>query len=116
MRKRRKENDMLNMRTTRNVELFGAALILLALVATAVYFGRTPAPQPSIPAANVVSDNNAMVSVSANPAVPRSLYVSEQTLRRRLDDAYENHDAALVQTLLHTLNGRDEHRCCGLPR
>jgi hypothetical protein len=51
-----------------------------------------------------------------NPVAARSLYVSEQSLRRMLDDAYEHHRATRVQALLRILNGRYEHRCCGLPR
>lgn len=110
---------MLKMRTTRTVELFGLALVLLAVVATAAYFKvMGPAPLPPMPAENAIAPNAApaAVAVSAHPVAARSLYISEQTLRSRLDDAYEHHDAASLQALLRILNGRYEHRCCGLPR
>jgi hypothetical protein len=108
---------MLKMRTTRTVELFGLALVLLAVVATAAYFKLVgPAPQPPMPAEQAVGQAVAPVAVAAHPVAARSLYMSEQTLRRMLDDAYEHHQTARVQTLLRTLNGRYEHRCCGLPR
>ena len=107
---------MFKLQRIRTVELFGMAVILLIVAATAVYVRQMPVPQPLSPASNVVGDDLALASVAAHPVAARSLYMSEQTLRRMLDDAYERHDATRVQTLLHTLNARYEHRCCGLPR
>ena len=107
---------MYKLRTIRTVELFGLALILVAVLATAVYLEKMPVLNAPIPAANVGAKDIAQAPVSANPAAARSLYMSEQTLRRMLDDAYERHQTARVQSLLHILNARYEHRCCGLPR
>ena len=105
---------MLKMRSTRTVELIGVALILAAVLAMAAYFAIVPMPHPSIPAVNFVAQNGAPASIASNPATARSVYVSEQTLRRMLDDAYERHQTTRVQTLLHILNGRYERRS-GLP-
>jgi hypothetical protein len=105
---------MLRMRRIQVVELFGLALLVVAVFAAAAYFMRAaPAVLPSIPAAEAVGPAVApapVSAISANPAAPRSLYVSEQSLRRMLDDAYEHHQAARIQALLHILNGRYERR------
>lgn len=107
---------MFKLFNVRNVEVFGMALILVTVLATAAYLGKVSAPQPPNPVPNVLTGKIAPVSISANPEAARSVYMSEQTLRRSLDDAYERHQAARVQTLLRILNGRYEYRCCGLPR
>ena len=85
-----------------------------------------PVPTVTPPAENIALapvaavspavENIAPASVSANSVAAHGVYMSEQMLRRWLDDAYERHQATRVQTLLRILNGRYEHRCCGLPR
>jgi hypothetical protein len=101
----------------RTVVLFGVAFILVTALATTAYFKMIPpAPSPSIPAANFVSESATLAPVSAKPSTAHSVYMSEQTLKRILNEAYENHWGTRDQALLHILNGRYEHRCCGLPR
>jgi hypothetical protein len=108
---------MLKMRTTQTFELLGVALIVVAVLATAAYFLRAaPVPLPSIPAEKSVEQVAAPASASVNPVPAHSVYVSEQTLRHMLDDAYEHSWGPRQQELLRTLNARYEHRCCGLPR
>jgi len=100
----------------RTVVLFAVAFILVTVLATTAYFKMTiPAPSLSIPAANLVSESAALAPVSANPSAAHSVYMSEQTLRRILNEADENHWGMCDQALLSNLNGRYEHRCCGLP-
>jgi len=102
---------MLKMRTTQTFELLGVALILVAILATAAYLLRAaPAPLPSIPAEQSVQQIAAPASVAVNPVTSHSVYVSEQTLRRMLDDAYERHQTLRTQTLLRILNGRFARR------
>jgi hypothetical protein len=100
------------------IALIGAAVILLIFIAlgAAIYhMAAPPALSVPVPAANPVVENPIQVPVSVNPIAARSVYVSEQSLRRMLDDAYEKHQTTRVQTLLHILNGRYERRCCGFP-
>lgn len=99
------------------IVLISVAVILVAALAMAAYLKITPsAPSVSLPPANPAIENLVPAPVSANPVAARSVYVSEQTLRSRLDEAYERGQDRLAQTLLRILNGRYEHRCCGLPR
>ena len=110
---------MLKIRTAM---LYGVALVLVSVLATAAYVRTTaPVPAVSVPAAipavvGPVVESADLPLAAANPMAARSLYLSEQTLRARLDLAYERGPEAEVQRLLHILNGRYEHRCCGLPR
>ncbi len=102
---------MLKMRTSQSFELLGVALILVAVLATAAYMLKAaPAPVPPIPAEKYVEQAAAPAAVFVNPVTAHSVYVSEQTLRRVLDDAYERHQTLRVQTLLRILNGRYERR------
>ena len=79
--------------------------------------------KPASPAIVAGPSDGNPVSVSLNPA-PAALhsntalspYISEASLRHWLDEAYEKHQTARIQTLLGLLNGRYERRCCGLPR
>jgi hypothetical protein len=97
--------------------LLGLALVLVSVLTTAAYFRTTvPVSIVSVPAANAVFRSVDLPMAAAAPVAGRSLYLSEQTLRARLDLAYERGPESEVQRLLHILNGRYEHRCCGLPR
>ena len=105
---------MFNSRTSK---LFIVALILVSGIATTAYF-KMAAPQKSssLPAANPVVNNVAVAPVSVNPSVSHGTYMSEQTIRSILDQAYEQHRwGTREQTLLRILNGRYENRV-GLPR
>jgi hypothetical protein len=97
------------------VVLFVVALIAVAVMATAAYFRGTPQSAPAVGATNPVMANVAPPAVSAMPVALHSLHPSDQTLRARLDLAYEHHQNTVIRTLLQTLNGRYEHRV-GLPR
>ncbi len=107
---------MFNLRTIRTVELLGVALILVAVMVTAVYLAKVPAPQPPFPAANPVpAAIVAAAPVSVSPAASNSVYMSTQTIRHILDQAYEQHRwGSREQALLRILNGRYERRS-GLP-
>jgi hypothetical protein len=100
---------MLNMRTARTVEWLGMALVLVALLAAAAYVGTVPKPHTSVPAERAAGQVVAPASVPDQPAA-HSLYISEQALRRLLDDAYEHHATQSVQRLERILNGRYERR------
>ncbi len=105
---------MLKIRTA---VLLGVALVLASVLATAAYFRTTaPASTVSVPAANPVIESVDLPLAAAAPVAGRSLDLDEQTLRARLDLAYERGPELDVQRLLHILNDRYEHRCCGLPR
>jgi hypothetical protein len=98
------------------IALIGAAAILVIVLGVAAHLMTAPTiPSLLSPAENPASNSVALAPVSANPAAAHSVYVSEQTLRNRLDEAYERHQTALVQKLLPILNGRYERRCCGFP-
>lgn len=105
---------MLKIRTA---ILIGVALVLASVLATAAYFRTTvPASPAPVPAALPVVESVDLPLGAAHPTAARSLYLSEQTLRARLDLAYERGPESEVQRLLGILNKRYEHRCCGLPR
>src|SRR5512143_2739603 len=117
-----KETKMLKMRRIQTTELLGAALILMAVLAAAIYIRTTQVAPPSAPVSNAAVQNNAAAKPVA-PAVqlaavsaPHSTYVSEQTLRAAISEAADHHWDAGAQLLLRILNKRYEHRCCGLPR
>ena len=102
--------------------LFGAAIVVVAVLATAAYF-RPSAPEmpPSLAPANAIVESVdfapvAVQPMAVQPVAARTLYLSEPVLRSRLDEAYERGPKSQVQALLRILNGRYEHRCCGLPR
>jgi hypothetical protein len=113
---------MLKMPRIQTIELFGAALILTAVLAAAIYVRTTQLPPPSAPVSNAAVQNNAAANPVA-PAVqlaaasaPHSTYVSEKTLRAAINEAADHHWDAGAQILLRILNKRYEDRCCGLPR
>jgi hypothetical protein len=100
----------------RTVMLFGVVLILAIGLATAAFFKTTTsAASPSIAAANPEAGSAALAQNSANPNAAYSPTMSEYTIRRMLDEAYNRHWDANGQLLLSFLNGRYERRCCGLP-
>jgi hypothetical protein len=114
-----KENEMSKVTL---FALFGAAIILVVAVSTATFF-RPSAPEmpPSLAPANAIVESVdfapvAVQPMAVQPVAARSLYLSEPLLRSRLDEAYERGPKSQVQALLQILNGRYEHRCCGLPR
>jgi len=84
---------------TRNAMLLIVAVILVSGVTTAAYFKTaTPATSSSL-------------SASVNPGVSQSTYMSNQTIRSILDQAYEQHRwGARQQTLLNILNARYDNR------
>jgi hypothetical protein len=102
--------------------LFGAALLVAAALATAIYAKTTAPEMPiSFPAPINVAEKSVAENIGPAPAgvqavAARSMYLSENILRARLDEAYERGTQAQVQALLQILNERYEHRCCGLPR
>lgn len=98
------------------IALVSVAVLLVIVLGAAAYLKMAP-PMSSVsaPAGNLASQNVAPASVLASQPSIHSIYISDQTLRNWLDDAYERHQSHRVQTLLHILNGRYERRCCGLP-
>jgi hypothetical protein len=101
----------------RSVVLFGVAFILaIGLVAAAYFAMKAPVPSGLSLAANPVNVSVPLPPVKAQPINAQSVYMSDQALRRMLDQAYDYHQISNVQALLGILNGRYEHRCCGLPR
>jgi hypothetical protein len=97
--------------------VFGGAIILVAVLAAATYVMASAPAMPQTLAAAVPEKASFQADALPAPAIAgRSLRLSEETLRARLDEAYERGTQAQVQALLHILNGRYEHRCCGLPR
>ena len=93
----------------RTVILFVVVLSLMAVLAPAAYFKMTTI-------GNTVLDNVALAPGFANPSAAHSVYMSEQSIRRILDQAYEQHRwGTREQSLLRILNGRYENRN-GLPR
>lgn len=100
-----------------SIALIGVAVILVVALGAVAYLRMAPPALPvPAPVANPVVVNPIQIPVTGNLVAPRSVYMSEQSLRRWLDDAYEKHQGARVQMLLDILNKRYEHRCCGLPR
>ena len=98
----------------RTVILFVVVLTLVAVLAPVAYFKMTTSV--SFPIVNTVLDNVALASGSANPSAAHSVYMSEQSIRHILDQAYEQHRwGTREQALLRILNGRYENRN-GLPR
>ncbi len=96
--------------------LFGVVLILAIGLATAAFIKATSsAASPSISAAKPEAGSAALAPNSASPNAAHSATMSEQTIRRMLDQAYNRHWDANGQLLLSILNGRYERRCCGLP-
>jgi hypothetical protein len=101
----------------RTVLLFGVVFMLaIALAATAYFKMTTPPPSPVVSAANPVTESAVLAPISANPGVGYNAIMSNETLRRLLEQAYDHSWGAHGQMLLRILNGRYEHRCCGLPR
>ena len=101
----------------RTAVLFGVAIVLVSVLATAAYF-RTTAPMSTvpIPAANPVSESVDLPLAVPQPAASRSLYLSDEALAARLDRLFERGQMQEARALLHILNDRYERRCCGLPR
>jgi len=101
----------------RTAVLFGVVLILAIVLATTAFFKiTTSASSPLVSTANPVKESTLLVPISPNPGAISSAYISNETLSRMLDQAYEHAWDARGQMLLRILNGRYEHRCCGLPR
>ncbi len=105
----------------RTASLFGVMLVLASVLVTAAYFrATTPAPNVfplSIPNANPVAVENVdLPLVAASPALSTSVYLDEQTLRTRIEQAFDHGKVTDARALLSVLNKRYEHRCCGLPR
>ena len=100
----------------RNAMLFIVALILVSGVTTAAYF-KTAAPATSSPIKTSSSlTNSASLPASVNPSVSHSTYMSNQTIRSILDQAYEQHRwGTRQQTLLNVLNARYDNRI-NMPR
>jgi hypothetical protein len=97
--------------------VFGAAMVLVAVFAALTFVKASAPAMPQTLAAAVLEEASFQAeAIPAPAAVGRSLRLTEETLRARLDKAYERGTQAQVQLLLHILNGRYEHRCCGLPR
>ena len=94
-----------------------AALLIVALGAITMIKLTPSAAQLSVQPVNRFALKVAPALASANLSLPvsNSVYISEQTLRTRIDDAIEQHKSELAQWLMNILNGRYEHRCCGLP-
>lgn len=110
------------MLKTRSVSSNTVAWIILAAILV-VALGAILILKPASPAVVAGPSDGNPVSVSLNPApaalhpsIALSPYISAASLRRWLDEAYEKHQTSRIQTLLGLLNGRYEHRCCGLPR
>ncbi len=101
----------------RTFALLGVAFLLIVGLTLAAY-GRLLTPQNSTsqPVANSSLEYFDLAPVSAAPMAIHSVSSSERILRTQLDQAYERHQDERVQYLLGILNGRFEHRCCGLPR
>ena len=96
--------------------LISAAVILVIALGVVAHLMTAPTvPFQPIHVQNGASNIVNPASVPAAVITTNSFYVSEQTLRNRLDDAYERHQTALVQKLSRILNGRFERRCCGFP-
>lgn len=96
-----------------------AVAILTTALGAVIYLKMAPSAIPvEIPAENpaVVNPTEAPALALPNPVSVRavSIYRSEETLRRWLDEAYEQHNTARVEKLLRILNGRFERRS-GLP-
>lgn len=105
----------------RTASLFGVMLVLASVLATTAYFrATTPAPSVfplSIPNANpVLVENVDLPLAAAKPAVSTSVDLDEQTLKSRIEQAYDYGHEAKARWLEGVLNKRHEHRCCGLPR
>jgi hypothetical protein len=93
------------------IALISVAVVLVAALAMAAYLkAASPMPPLPVPDGNPISPNVAPAPISANSPAAHSVYISEQTLRRWLDDAYERHQTTRVQALLRILNGRYERR------
>ena len=97
-----------------------AVAILVIALGTIVYLRMVPAAIP----VEVPEENPALVNPTVAPAlvVPKlvpvrtvPIYRSEKTLKRWLDEAYEEHNTARVEELHRILNGRYVRRCCGFP-
>ncbi len=101
----------------RTFALISVAFILIVGLTLAAY-GRLLTPQNSAsqPAANSSLEYFDLAPVSAAPMAVHAVPLGERTLRTQLEQAYERHQDERVQYLLGILNGRFEHRCCGLPR
>ena len=98
------------------IALISAAVILVIALGVVAYLSTAPTvPFQPIQAQNGASNIVNPAPVPATVITTNSVYVSEQTLRNRLDDAYDRHQTVLVQKLLRILNGRYERRCCGFP-
>jgi hypothetical protein len=97
--------------------LFGVVFILAIALATTAYFKMTaPASSPVVSASNPVTGSAVLAPISANAGVSYGAAMSDESLRHLIDRATDHRWGAYGQTLLSLLNGRYEHRCCGLPR
>ena len=93
------------------IALISVAVVVIAALAIAAYLKAAPPMPPlPVPGGNPVQQNVASAPISVNPPLAHSVYISEQTLKRWLDDAYERHQTTRVQALLRILNGRYERR------
>ena len=93
----------------------GAAIVTVAFMSLSVptgaaYHNPSPAWAFHGRGGGGAVENSNLAPISANPVAAHSVYMSEQSLRSSLDDAYEKHQATRVQTLLRILNGRYERR------
>ncbi len=108
------------MSKVRNFPLLLLAIGVVALVAIALYLRSAPAePVIELPAAPAAVENVAPAPVvaapAAAPAEQHSSYISNQSLRQRVEIAADRHWDARAKALLHILNGRYLHRRGGLP-
>ncbi len=100
--------------------LIVAAIIVVAAVATAIYL-RVTTTQAVAPAPAVVEEDVAVQApapaapVAGAPSVPYSAYVSEEALKRDIQDAAEQHWDTRGASLLDVLNGRYQRRVNHLP-
>jgi hypothetical protein len=98
----------------RSVMLFIVALTLVTVLAITAYFKvTTTATSPSSPvsSAKAVPQSASLAPASVSPSGPRSFYMSNQTIKNILDQAYEQHRwGAREQALVRILDGRYEYR------
>jgi hypothetical protein len=112
------------MSKTSTIALFVAELAVVSLLALGLYFRTVSTYQVplSLPVANVVSKSDVQPEAlseslkAAAPLAARSVYVSEQSLKRGLALAAEHPWSLRARDLWRKLNYRYEHRCCGFPR
>ena len=87
-------------------QIWAAVILVIALGAVA-YIKLAPAtPHLSIYAGNSVPQSNPQVAVSVSPYFTNSVYISNQTLRNWIDQAYDQHKILLAQKYQKILDGR----------